>query len=277
MVNAAMFGPLLLSAQSTPEKTEDLATDRPGFTTPPPVVGLGSTQLESGLSFETSRSSATPEHSFLLGSPLVRFGIGHRIELRLADDGFRWSTSGIGTDQEKVKGWSDVSIGAKVGLLDQIGHLPAISLLPSVSVPSGSRAFTSGAYDPSLGIAWAEPLGRFSLDGTVTLASISVASGSPPGFNDLKRSFKRSSATSLWSPAVLGIVGFVEIFVCDACGAGAPSWIFDGGVTRGIGRRAQIDLEMSRGLSATAPAWSVSAGYVFRYDLPRGRFRASAR
>jgi hypothetical protein len=263
LVFTAMLGPIILAQSSDrpeSEKSEELATDRPGFTTPPPVLPAGAFQLETGFLFDSRRAQAGQDHSLLLGSPLLRFGMGHRFELRLAEGGFARVTS----TTSKLEGWPDLSIGAKISVLDQSGHSPAISLLPMLALPTGNRGFTAAAYDPSLGIAWSEAVGRFSVSGTVTLASISIGPG---------RTFDRSSATSLWSPTIGGFTGFCEIYVSVPGGADPSFWVFDAGLTRAIGRRAQIDFELGRGLTHAAPVWSVSGGYVFRYDFPHGRLR----
>jgi hypothetical protein len=49
-----------------------------------------------------------------------------------------------------------------------------LSVLPILSLPIGSSAFTSGGYDPTMEIAWAQSLPRgLSLSGNVTAASVS--------------------------------------------------------------------------------------------------------
>jgi hypothetical protein len=266
LVFTAVLGPIMLAQSSSDrpesEKSEELATDRPGFTTPPPVLPPGALQLETGFLFDSTRAEAGRDHSLLLGSPLLRFGMGHRFELRLAEGGFERFTSTATTS--KSEGWSDLSIGAKISVLDQNGHGPAISLLPMLALPTGNPGFTTAAYDPSLGIAWSEGVGRFSLSGTVTLASVSIGT---------ERTFARSSATSLWSPTARGFTGFCEIYVSIPGGNDPAFWIAGGGVTRAIGRRAQVDFELGRGLTHAAPVWSISGGYVFRYDFPQGRLR----
>jgi hypothetical protein len=273
LVFAAMLSPVMLAQSSTDppegEKSEELATDRPGFTTPPPVLTQGAMQFETGFLLDSTRAEAGRDHSLVLGIPLFRVGMGHRFELRLAEGGFEVVSplvqQATGVANLKSEGWQDIGIGAKISVLDQNGRGPAIALLPGLSLPTGNRGFTSANYDPSLGIAWSEGVGRFSLNGTVTLAAISLGP---------ERTFGRSSATSLWSPAVRGFTGFCEIYVSIPGGTDSSFWIVDGGITRAVGRRAQIDFEVGRGLTHAAPVWSVSGGYVFRYDLPHGRLRS---
>src|ERR1700752_4330658 len=65
--------------------TPELITDRPDFTESSEVVGSGVVQIESGLTFEQTNETAKQVTAPQL---LVRVGIGPRVELRVAGDGF---------------------------------------------------------------------------------------------------------------------------------------------------------------------------------------------
>ena len=145
-------------AQDASGKVPELITDRPDFTESSEVVGKGVVQLESGFLFEKVDDSL---RQVTLPELLVRIGIGDRVELRLASDGYV-SQSITGLDGSRRRGGrADAEIGAKVKLVDasRAGvdqlHLGAdlrvgAPAAPARSVEAGDRPcllYTSDAAD----------------------------------------------------------------------------------------------------------------------------------
>ncbi len=104
------------NAVNTPAPTAsergELVTDRPDFTESSLVVGKGIWQLETGA---------------------IYGGEGHR---RVEGAGF-----------ENTAGGADFELGAKLTLLDEEKHGIAMSVIPIVSFPTGSAAFSSGGVE----------------------------------------------------------------------------------------------------------------------------------
>ena len=248
------------SAQSLEAADSAISADRPGFATPPSVLGRGVAQVEGGFTFSVSTDGLLRQHTFTVGSPLLRVGVGGPIELRVAGDGFL-SRSDDGVSHATT-GWSDLSVGAKVAVLHEARILPAISLLPSISVPTGYRAFTSSTYDPGLAVAGLKTLpAGLSLVGTLAATSIS---------EEKARHARYSSAIALWFPAPARSAAYIEMYAVAFGGAGSASArIYDAGLTHNFGPNLQIDIEAGRRLYSGTPCWFVATGFALRQALFR--------
>ena len=248
-------------AAQTPENTEPaISADRPGFATPPGVLGPGLIQVEGGVTVSVDTAGDRQERTLTFGSPVIRIGVGRSVELRVAGDGFlSRSNDGVGRD---TNGWSDLAIGAKLALVHEGRIVPAISLLPSISVPTGNRTFTSSTYDPSLAVAGLKTLpAGLSLVGTVSGASIS---------EERVRRGRYTSAIALWFPAPARSAGYIEMYAVTSAGPGSTSTrIYDAGLTHNFGRNLQIDIEAGRQMYAGAPCWFVATGFALRHALFR--------
>ena len=64
--------------------------------------------------------------------------------------------------------------------------------------------------------------------------------------------------------------GYAEVAAAEGDDGGID-WLFDGGLSRVIGRDAQIDLELGHRLAGDAPAWTLGAGLVIRHVSLRSR------
>ena len=244
-----------------PSNTESaISADRPGFATPPGVLGPGLLQIEGGVTVSVDTSGDRRERTLTFGSPLIRIGLGRSVELRVAGDGFlSRSTDGVSRD---TNGWSDLAVGAKLALVHEGRIVPAISLLPSISVPTGGRTFTSSTYDPSLAVAGLKTLpAGLSLVGTLSGASIS---------EERVRHARYTSAIALWFPAPARSAGYIEMYAVTSAGPGSTSSrIYDAGLTHNFGSNLQIDIEAGRRMYAGAPCWFVAAGFALRHALFR--------
>lgn len=242
------------SGQTTEPGDPPLASDRPGFATTPVLVPRGFTQLEGGFNLWIDGERGARTRSVAFGSPVLRTGVSGRTEFWLGGDGFRV----LGQDGADVGvGWSDLTLGAKIAITPERGVLPSISLAPSLVVPTGRPAFTSSSYDPGLAVAWAHGLpASFSISGNVTGVR---------DMDDPSSSLLYSSTATLGIPAPAGLAPYVEVYATGAVGSGTrPIWVGDMGVSRGIGRNLQLDVEGGRRISAGMPCWFVGAGFTLR-------------
>jgi hypothetical protein len=132
-----------------------------------------------------------------------------------------------------------------------------VSLLASLSFPSGDDFFTSAAHDPGVGLVWSKKLANWSAGGVITFASVT---------SDFRRSLQRSTALSVGFPPVAGAAFYSEVYSVRTGGEAKSSvWMVDGGVSRVLGQNIQLDLETGRRLSFHLPGWFVAGGFVFRY------------
>lgn len=241
-----------------PSTPGELITDRPDFTESSEVVGHGVIVIETGFTFKGDASQGEQVRSIATPSMLTRIGIGSRLELRLSGDGFvtGWT---VGRHGSSKRGYSDLEVGAKVKLLD--GERLDVAMIPSVSIPTRDRHFSSQSYDPAVKLTWATAVSdRTTLAGNLNLSrpwdgerrydahAVSVSLG-----HDLSRTW--------------GAYG--EIYTLTAMrGPGTPAgWTANGGVTRAVGRHLQLDVEAGRGLTSEAPDWFAAFGFAIRRGL----------
>jgi hypothetical protein len=123
--------------------------DRPHFPEATTAVGYGRTVLESGYTL-TQKSGSLTSHS--LPEALLRVGMftnwfEFRIAQNVLDD--QQSINGVTSN---ARGPQDLYFGVKVALTEQRGPLPAIALIPQMTVPTGSRAVTAGHALPGLNV-----------------------------------------------------------------------------------------------------------------------------
>jgi hypothetical protein len=123
-----------------------IATDRPAVTASSIVVPIGSLQFENGLTETLNGGQRT------LDGPetLLRAGVAPDTELRLTAPNYFNQSSGM-------SGFGDLMIGVK----RQFGPTPGgfdVSLILSLSMPSGARTISSGGYDPSIQLPWSRSL-----------------------------------------------------------------------------------------------------------------------
>ena len=250
--------PLLLFCWSAYAQQEELtdpsiATDRPGFRDSTRLVPMGMTQFELGVNVLGNRFQGTRE----LDGPdtLVRAGILPRAELRFSTGGhidpYRAPQPGVPT------GWSDIAVGTKVELYRASGHLPRVSLVAMLSVPTGHDQYTSGGYDPYLSLIWKENLTqKWGVGGTVGLASVT---------QEQARHWRRSASVSFTRSLPWNLQSYYEAYVVSPHDEGPGNdWSADMGLARTIGKDTQVDVAVGRAPRHAPQTWFVSAGFSFR-------------
>lgn len=258
---ALAFG-IAAPAQAYEEVESAISADRPGFATSTSVLGTGLIQVEGGITLYADRDGDVRHRTITFGSPTVRMGISRFVELRAGGNGMELVRTTNCTGHGTTAGWSDLVVGAKIAVVREGRLVPAISLLPSISMPAGNRAFTSSTYDPSLGIAWQKNLpAGMSVGGTLTGTGLSD--------EGVWRAWY-ASALSVGIPLPERLAGFVEIYAAGSDGPGKEStWVSDAGVSRKFGPNLQIDIEAGRRISDGAPCWFVATGFALRHSLFR--------
>lgn len=243
-----VFAAAAALGQPTGEPAE-LITDRPDQTESSSTVPVGSVQVEAGWLREEIDDEVTSESA---PGVLLRIGLTEELELRVGWAG--WVEAGI-------DGSGDAELGLKWHLWRAQGNRPDAALLVGTSVPVGSAAVTSDAWDPAFRFAF-----EHELSSTVGLAyNVGYA------WETTEENGRRSrEGAAIWT-AALGfglsdeVGAFIELF--GALPDGGSESSIDGGLTWLVRPNLQVDLYAGVGLSSTAPDSFVGLGFSWR--LPR--------
>lgn len=235
-------------AQQSPTPTNPIATGRPAFTDSSIVVPSGTLQFENGL-----LDTAGDGQPSILDFPetLLRLGIAARTELRLTapDYFYRIGSAPVGP------GFGDIVIGLK----QQIGPTPGgfdLSLVFSLSCPSGARAVSSGGYDPQVQAPWSR-----QLNANWTAAGMLAAYWPTEG---MRRNVTGQSTWELDRQLKSSWDAFVE-YAGEFPHRGAPENILHLGTAYRISNNQQLDFHAGFGLSSAAPDRIIGIGYSFRF------------
>jgi hypothetical protein len=239
---------------------EPLTTDRPGFSDGVTVLGLGVMQIESGFGWSGYTDGGSTGRVFTMGSPLLRVGVGHRTEVRVAGDGFRRHSVRSGVVRDRVGGMTDPSIGVKVRVAEETRQRPALSVISSASMPWGHSRFRSAGVDPTVKLAWSKKLEW----GTTAGGNFNVAVPSDAGGRFLQRSLSMQlshAARGKWG-------GFGEAYWVAQPARGRPGWwVVDAGLSRPVGHDAQFDFSVGQQVAPFQRSWFLAAGFVVRHHL----------
>jgi hypothetical protein len=241
------------NAQST------IATDRPQITSSSIVVPCGSLQFENGL----QATGYGSREGFDLPETSVRFGVASKTELRLgvpnyfhADD----TASGF------ADGFGDLSVGFKQQLGPTWGKFD-LSLIPSLSFPTGSRAVSSHGYDPTVQLPWSRALatnwtaaGMFSV---MWPTEASPARGTRRNLIGRASVYFDRQLTQPWDAYLEYSGAFPQ--------RGGPQHTLDVGTAYKISPHQQLDFHVYFGLSTGTPDYSVGLGYSVRIQVIRSR------
>lgn len=225
-----------------------ISTDRPAVTDSSVVVPLGSLQFENGFTDTVDNGLRT------LDGPetLMRFGVGSTTELRLTAPDYFGEPS-IGS------GFGDLSIGVK----QQLGPAGGfdVSVVLSLSLPTGANAISSHGYDPSVQLPWSRAIspnwtvaGMFSVYFPTEFGRRNVT-GETTFLIDRQ-------LTKTWD-------AFIE-YAGDFPEQGGPRHLLHVGTAFRPTPHQQIDFHVGVGLSRATVDHFVGAGYSFRFQVFRG-------
>ncbi|MFV0345615.1 MAG: transporter [Bacteroidales bacterium] len=122
-----------------------IITDRPTQAAGSSIVARGAFQIESGilLSYEEV-SEHSSSRQLLLPTTLFRYGLSNIFELRVAPQYELNEAEG-----QTVNGFSDLSIGTKIQLLNKAEKNTQIAFLTHLIVPTGTSELRSDKYGTS--------------------------------------------------------------------------------------------------------------------------------
>jgi hypothetical protein len=140
-----------------PGEEDRLDPDRPHFPEASTAVGKGRAILESGYTF-TRKGTSFLQHSY--PEALLRVGMFAELRVGMFADWFefrvgqsflneRHTTENMTTS---ANGAQDLYLGMKLAVTEQRGLLPAMVLIPQMTVPTGSSGVTAGRILPGLNV-----------------------------------------------------------------------------------------------------------------------------
>jgi len=239
-----LIGPCLAAGDDP--ASSPINTDRPAVTDSSVVVPPGSLQAENGFADTISDGQRT------LDGPetLLRFGVASKTELRLTVPDY-FGEPGA------VSGFGDLTVGMK----QQLGPTPGgfdVSLIVSLSLPSGARAFSSHAYDPSVQLPWSR-----ALPSNWTVAGmLSVYGPTQQGH----RNVTGESTFLIDRQLTKKLDAFVE-YAGDFPERGGPRHLAHFGAAYKPTPHQQLDLHVGVGLSSAAVDYFIGVGYSFRFQV----------
>jgi hypothetical protein len=254
---SVITGTLLLQAKAQTcgaDAQSAIATDRPQITSSSVVVPCGSLQFENGFQETSNRG----QQSFDLPETAVRFGIANKTELRFTAPDYFFNDD---TASGFASGFADLSLGFKQQLGPTRGGFD-VSLIPSVSLPTGANLISSHSYDPSLQLPWSRSLsknwtaaGMFSLMWP-TEGPRRILTGQSSIYFDRQ-------LTQPWDAYVEYSGAFPQ--------RGGPQNMIDFGTAYKPTPHQQLDFHCSFGLSAATPDHSIGFGYSVRFQAFQSR------
>jgi hypothetical protein len=232
------------NAQST------IATDRPQITNSSIVVPCGSLQFENGFQ-ETGNGG---QRSYDFPETSVRLGVANKTELRLTVPNYFYNDD---TGAGFVNGFGDLVVGFK----QQLGpvHGFDVSLIPSVSLPTGANLISSGGYDASLQLPWSRLLSKNWTAAGQFAVMWPTESGRHDTTGQASVYFDRQ-LTSPWDAYFEYSGAFPQ--------RGGPQHTVDFGTAYKLSPHQQLDFHCNFGLSA-APDHSIGVGYSVRVQAFR--------
>ena len=232
----------------TSQPDPELITDRPDFTESSEVVGRGVVQIESGLTLEQPDDSV---RQVTLPQLLVRIGLGSRVELRLASDGYVAQSVEEAGGRSTHRGRADLEVGAKVKLLDAAKAGFDMAVIPAVTLPVATTGFGSGGYDPGVKLTVARDLpAEFGLSANLNTASVTEADG---------RVWSREASVSLGHDLGGPFGAYWEAYGSFDRGCDCT---LNTGVTMALSANHQVDVEVGHGVSGDARGWFVGVGFA---------------
>lgn len=263
--------------QNQANESTPLIADRPGFSDGVNIVPRGLFHWESGFSLNLAAHrhvgagdllELEAERNMLAGAPVLRVGVSRRFELRFGGDGVLYHSHRISGASHFQTGLSDLAAGFKVALVEEQRAIPALTLVSMFSLPVGAPAFSSGAIDPTLKLAWSKELWKeWTVSGNLNASSLSTSESG--------RFLQKAASFQVSRPMWADLGAFAEVYTITPPFPGERSlWTFDGGFTHPLGNYMQIDLSCGQQIVPRERTWFLAVGLAFRGSLLHGRIPA---
>ena len=150
--------PAAIPAQAAPLV---ISTDRPSFSDGTGFVPVGHFQLETGATFTYRDRDDTEAQRWNGPEVLARVAlIEDRFEIRFIAPGYVWSRTDGGSGFDAATGWGDVSLGAKLKVLDQDGWVPRLAVGAQTTLGGGSDSVSNQIAEPVIKLLWSYDMGQ---------------------------------------------------------------------------------------------------------------------
>jgi hypothetical protein len=211
-------------------------------------------QLESGISYESSHHDehiAHSSNSWLLAT-LLRSGIFEDVELRI---GFEYVSEAqhFGSLVEHGNGLRNLSIGTKIGLLDEDGWMPSLSLFTNAHLPFGQDDYRPHELIPGVRLQ-----GDYDFNHKVMVTG-NIGAELLVGASELLTTY----TTTVAVPIDDRLTAFGDI-AGQFSSEDRPAHAWDLGVMVALHDHLQLDLAGGCGLTNTAPSFFFSSGFSYR-------------
>ncbi len=240
-----------------PDLDEPLVTDRPDFTEASSTVGLGVVQVEIGYTYTFDNDGSIQSISHSAPESLLRYGIGADwLEFRVG-----WNYLDEEIDGVAASGGEDLYLGFKIGLTPQEDILPEMALVPQMTAPTGTDAFSADEVLPGLNWTYGWELNeRISTAGS-TQFNRNVDDGSGEAYTEWAQSW--TIAYSLTEK----VGAYTEWFALfpHSSETVLPEHYFNGGFTRLFCNDVQWDIRAGLGLNEAADDYFVGTGLSMRF------------
>lgn len=245
-----------------------IAGDRPGFSDTASLVPRGYHHLETGYSFYYDHEDSTRTKNHTLGEFSLRTGVTDKFELRIKWTGFSfteshfedtspWSGRHI-TRTDHNDGGTDMSIGFKSPLLKQKGLIPNLSIIPAISMPTGSSSKSPGDVDPEVRLAWS-----YSITEKLTIYGVGLATWLSDGDG---RFFQSGASLAAFYPFTSKVGGFIEYYgLYPSTRDSDCQHDLDFGPVFLINENFQIDVRVGVGLNEEASDFQAGIGLCYRF------------
>lgn len=240
---------------------EVINPDRPDFTNSPETVGQGAQQIELGYTYNWDDSAGQPIASHSYPETLLRVGVvDDWFELRVAWN-YASALQPAPIAVEQIDGAQDLYLGAKIALAPQAGVLPAVAIMPQMTLPTGALAFSADRVMPGVALLYAWDISDWLSLGGSTQVDALVDAGTSSGYAQWAQSFSFGYTLSETTHA------FTEWYVIAPAGADTDrtTHYLDGGFAHRMGDNFQVDIRLGKGLSAADSSWFTGAGCAVRF------------
>jgi hypothetical protein len=204
----------------------------------------------------------------LLGELSFRTGLFDNFELRIKWAGGSFSDihePGLSPYSERPinveyhdDGGTDMSLGFKSQLLKQDGVIPNLSIIPAISLPTGSQSKSTNDVDPEVRLAWNYGLtDKWSVYGVALATYISDGDG---------RFFQSGASLATYYQFTPCLGGFVEYFgLYPSTRDSDCQHNINFGPVILLDENFQIDIRAGFGLNEEAPDFFTGIGFCYRF------------
>jgi Putative MetA-pathway of phenol degradation len=255
-----------ISGSTAGEKSKDMSgeedrlePDRPHLPEASTAVGKGRAVLESGYTFN-KKDTSLRSHSW--PEALLRVGMfSDWFEFRIGQSFLNQRQTTAGTTIS-ANGAQDLYLGFKVAVTEQKGFLPAIAVIPQMTVPTGSSAVSAGKALPGVNV-------DFSWDVIKDLFAVEVVVANNQVQGDMRSSHLE---TAVGLTGVVQLTKKLEAFVewdsfypVGAIGPAGPRHYAVGGLVYFLTPNLAVDARAGIGLNDRSNDFLAGFGFAVRY------------